>query len=170
MRPWVLALAMGLIAAPMAQAEVVEASPTSFRVVHQADVALAPEAAWSRLVAIGTWWSDAHTYSGAAANLRVNPQAGGCFCEAWGGANMVEHGRVILALPPETLRFDAPLGPLQELPVRGVMTFAIAPQAGGARVTLTYVVAGPANAGLAELAPLVDMVLGEQMARFAAIS
>jgi hypothetical protein len=162
-----MAAALLAVAAPAA-AEVATVREDGFRIVHEADIALSPADAWTRLVAVGSWWSDAHTYSGAAANMTLAPTAGGCFCERWDGG-VVEHGRVLLAMPGAVLRLDAPLGPLQELPVTGILSFQLAPHGGGARLTLTYVVAGPPSAGLAALAPLVDSVLGEQMTRFAAV-
>ena len=51
--------------------------------------------------------------------------------------------------------------------VNGAMTFDIAPSASGADVTLAYAVGGyfPAPGGLAGIAPTVDEVLGQQLAR-----
>src|SRR3546814_9802807 len=41
----------------------------------------------------GRWWNGAHSYSGSAANLRLEPVAGGCFCEALPGEEGREIGR-----------------------------------------------------------------------------
>ena len=65
-----------------------------------------------------------------------------------------------------TLRCNTALGPLQELGVSGVLTFTIAPHASGAKINMTYRVAGDAGLGLDQMAPLVDMVLMEQFGRF----
>jgi hypothetical protein len=64
-----------------------------------------------------------------------------------------------------TLRFIGGLGPLQEIGVTGVMTFVIAPDPGGAKVTMSYRAAGDAALGLDAFAPAVDGVLLEQFAR-----
>src|SRR3546814_10432451 len=64
----------------------------------------------------GRWWNGAHSYSGSAANLRLEPVAGGCFCEALPGeegrVGSVEHARVIHAAPDRQLRLSGALGPL----------------------------------------------------------
>ncbi len=99
------------------------------------------------------WWSGAHTYSGDAANLSLDAQAGGCWCERWGDGNSVQHGQVVLVQPGRTLRVVANLGPLQELPVNGVLTFTIAMQETKTILRLTYRVSGAPDAGLDKLAP-----------------
>ncbi|MBI1185740.1 MAG: ATPase [Alphaproteobacteria bacterium] len=166
MRALITAAAAGFLAfGGPARAEVTASGADGFSVAHEADIALAPAEAWARLVAIGSWWSDDHTYSGAAANMTLDPTAGGCFCETW-AAGSVAHGRVLVAIPGALLRLDAPLGPLQDRPTTSILTMQLAPHENGARLTLTFVAAGPPSAGLAELAPLVDMVLGEQVRRF----
>jgi hypothetical protein len=60
------------------------------------------------------------------------------------------------------------LGPLQEMPVTGVLTLTFAAAPGGTRIELTYVVGGYTKDGLSKLAPLVDSVLAEQVKRLRA--
>jgi hypothetical protein len=72
---------------------------------------------------------------------------------------------VLLAEPGKTLRMSGGLGPLQELPVTGVLTLTFAPTTGGTRVELIYAVGGYTKDSLAKLAPLVDRVLAEQVMR-----
>jgi uncharacterized protein YndB with AHSA1/START domain len=115
------------------------------------------------------WWDGAHTYSGAATNLRMDARAGGCFCEKVGRGS-VEHGRVIYADPGKLLRLDAALGPLQEMAVTGVLTFKLEPDAGGTRITMTYRVAGAMSMKGGKLAPLVDQVMTGQLNRLVAVA
>ena len=73
---------------------------------------------------------------------------------------------VVYADPGKLLRLTGGLGPLQELAVSGMMTWAFTQQAGNkTTITFTYAVGGYAPGGLAALAPFVDMVLGTQVAR-----
>jgi uncharacterized protein YndB with AHSA1/START domain len=109
-----------------------------------------------------------HTWSGVAKNLSMQMQAGGCFCEKLADGGSIQHGRVIYAQPNVTLRLDAPLGPLQEMPVTGVLTFALAPADGGTKVTMTYRVAGALTMESAGLAPIVDKVMSTQLNRLKA--
>lgn len=158
----------GLVWAAPARAEVTAAAPTSFTISAEADVAAAPDRSWRALTQLPRWWSGAHTYSGDARRLSFDARAGGCWCERWGDGQSVEHGRVVLVMEHEgvrTLRVDGALGPLQEMGASGVLTFTVAPHASGAKITMTYRVAGDAALGLDQIAPLVDMVLMEQFTR-----
>ena len=158
----------GLLWAGSARAEVVQAGPTGFIVRAESTVATSPERAWRALVRPGRWWSSEHTYSGDAGRMSLDARAGGCWCERWGAGQSVEHARVLLVMEREglrTLRLLGGLGPLQEMGVSGVLTFTVAPDPTGAKITMTYRVAGDAGQGLEQLAPLVDMVLMEQFGR-----
>ena len=75
----VLCLALASLAAP-ARAEVVEATQGSFLVRSEAIVAATPDRAWRMLTRPQLWWNGAHTYSGDARRLRLEPRAGGCWC------------------------------------------------------------------------------------------
>jgi uncharacterized protein YndB with AHSA1/START domain len=163
MRTIILGLALVIAAIGPARAEVVGSSPAHFEARFTQTVAKPPAEVWRALGRIGRWWDDEHTFSGAARNMRMALHAGGCFCEAWDGAS-IEHARVIYAKPGEMLRLQGGLGPLQELGLTGIMTFALAPGEGGTALTLTYRVTG-AGTDLAPLAPLVDGVIGQQFAR-----
>ena len=142
-------------------------SPSGYLVTHTAELAGSPAAAYAALGEIGKWWNGSHTYSGVAANLAVELRAGGCFCESWGEGNSIEHARVIHAAPGKVLRLEGGLGPLQDMAIAGVMTFAFAEAEGKTRLTFTYRVRG-AEANLDKSAAIVDKVLGEQVGRFAA--
>jgi uncharacterized protein YndB with AHSA1/START domain len=164
---------MALLFAPPAEAAVESSSASSFVLQAEADVAASPDQTWRALGQLGRWWNGAHTYSGDARRLHVDLRAGGCWCERWGDGQSIEHGRVILVMEHEgvrTLRFNAPLGPLQELAVTGVLTFTVAPQAEGSKISMTYRVSGDPGLNMEALAPLVDMVLMEQFGRLSRYS
>lgn len=164
---FVAALVCLVLGAPPARAEVASASPSAFLLRAEAETSATPDQAWRALSRLNRWWNSEHTYSGDAGRLSVDMRAGGCWCERWEGQS-VEHGRVVLVMEHEgvrTLRFNTALGPLQELGVSGILTFTVAPHASGAKINMSYRVAGDAGLGLDQMAPLVDMVLMEQFGR-----
>lgn len=164
MKHWRAALtAAALLAAPSARADILSASADSIVVQYKSDVAFAKADLWARLAQPSLWWSPDHTYSHIAANMSLKLTPGGCWCEMWkGGA--VEHGRVIAIVPEQLLRLDTALGPLQELGVKGALSFEIADAktAGHSTLTMTYRVTGGAASKLDALSGPVDRVLGEQ--------
>lgn len=160
--------ALTLMSAPVAHAEVASSSPTSFVLRGEATVTTTPDRAWRALTQPGRWWSSAHTYSGDARRLTLDPRAGGCWCERWGDGQSVEHLRVVAVMENEgvrTLRTVGGLGPLQAMGVSGVLTFTVAPDASGAKVAIEYRVSGEPGLGLDQIAAPVDSVLMEQFGR-----
>lgn len=158
-----LALSPGI-----AGAEVTGKAPDGMTIRIEAEAALDRDAAWARLVDVASWWSGSHTYSGDAKSMSLDAQAGGCWCEIWNGGE-VEHGRVVMVMPKQTLRVHGAFGPLQDLGVQAAMTFTLSDGAAGkTKLTLDYKVVGSSLSGLDKLAPIVDQVLAEQVKRFAA--
>ncbi|HVY87593.1 MAG TPA: hypothetical protein VG942_01900 [Hyphomonadaceae bacterium] len=151
-----------------ANAEVKAAAPDGLVLQYKLQAPLKTEAAWKRLLDVGSWWSSDHTYSGSAANLHLDAVAGGCWCELWPGGE-VEHAQVVYMRPNQALRFSTALGPLQGLGVSGALTFTLAPGPtdNTTEVTVDYVVVGSSLSGLDKLATDVDQVLGEQVKRLA---
>ena len=158
----------GLLAlsAPAA-AEIVTAGPNGFEVRETASIVAPVPQAYAAFSRIGSWWSGEHSYSGEAANLRLDLRAGGCFCERWDG-NGVEHGRVVMLMPGKLLRLDAALGPLQELAISGVINVALEEKEGTTTMVVTHRVSGDATHKLDGLAPIVDQVNGLQFGNLAA--
>ena len=155
-----------LAAAAPAAAEVKSASAAGFEVENRVTVPVPPDEAWAALARIGQWWPGDHSWSGSAANMTLDPRAGGCFCEALpdsGGS--VEHGRVVFAQPGRLLRLSAALGPLQGEAVTGTLTFAFAPaEGGGTEIVMSYLVGGLIRGPGAEgFAPIVDRVNAQQL-------
>lgn len=154
-----------LTAAPAA-AEVISSNDHGFEVRHVVQVTVPQPAAFDAFTQIPRWWNAEHSYSGDAANLSLSPTPGGCFCETLPGGGGVEHLRVVHVAPGERLVLSGALGPLIHEAVAGVMDVKVERVAGGARLTLDYRAAGFARGGAAKLAPLVDAVLGDQIARY----
>ena len=65
----------------------------------------------------------------------------------------------------QVVRFDAPLGPLQNLAVSAVLTFLLKGEEGGTTLTVGYRVNGSSASGLDKLAPAVDGVVGGAVQR-----
>jgi hypothetical protein len=163
----VLITAMTMAACPYAaNAEIVSAAPAGFSLRHVAEMPnIAAPVIWAALSDVSKWWDPEHTYSGDARNLTLEPVVRGCFCERLSLYAGIEHMSVVYAQPAKTLRLSGALGPLQEFGVAGRLTFQIEPAGGGSRLTVTYNVGGFADRPLADWAPIVDEVLGQQVKR-----
>lgn len=162
-----LALALATSFAGTAHASVSSSAPSGFTVENTIEVGKPPTAVWNALVqSVGAWWHPDHTWSGDSDNLRIEPRAGGCFCEGLDGGGGVRHLAVEFVKPPTLLRMRGGLGPLQELAVAGSLTFALeALDQQRTRIRLTYTVGGYRGGGLDPLAPVVDSVLAMQLGR-----
>lgn len=163
---------------PLAQAEVSAQSEAGFVIKLAAEIPASKTEVWQALINPNKWWSAEHTYSGNAANLYLDAQATGCFCEklpkpagAPEGQRMgsAEHMHVVYADPQAgVLRMVGGLGPLQGEATHGTLTITLKPTDAGTRIEWVYVVGGYMRMNPEEMAPLVDKVLGEQLGRLAA--
>jgi hypothetical protein len=160
-------LAAGLALTLMAtsvSAEVRTRTEDGFTLGFERPVSVAPETVLDLVATPSAWWSSAHTYSGDAANIRLDMIPGGCWCESLPGGG-VKHAEVLLVWPERRMvRFDAPFGPLQGMGADAVLTIAWSdPAEGGERLLVwTYVVEGPGTGAMAEV---IDGVLAEQFRR-----
>ena len=162
--PLGLGLCMVAVAAGSASAEVSNRTETGFTLTHSRTVSATPEAIWAAVTRPADWWSDAHTYSGSASNIRLEPTPGGCWCEDLPGGG-VKHGEIVLAWPDQRmLRVDAPFGPLQAMAADAVltMTWADAEDRAERELRWTFVVEGP---GAGAMADVIDGVIAEQFQR-----
>jgi len=172
--PRLLVLGASLTLAAMpAAAEVTASGEAGFVSHHEVLVDAAPAAAWAALVEPRGWWNGDHSYSGDPANMSLEARPGGCFCEAIPGpdgapAGQIEHMRVLYVVPGSTLRLSGGLGPLQSEAVTGVLTMTLGAEGGRTRIEWDYVVGGYMRMPMADMAPLVDRVVGEQLLRLAA--
>lgn len=150
-----------------ASAEVKSVTDIGFEVTRTVRVEADAARAYAMLGRPGQWWSSAHTYSGDARNMTMVLRAGGCFCEAIPKDRAtIEHGRVLYARPGNTLRLSAALGPLQSEGVAGALSWTLKPlPQGGTEIVQNYVAGGYFRQGAKVLAPLVDMVMSEQLDR-----
>ena len=165
----VLAAAVCVAAIAPAYADVTAKAPDGFIIQIKGEVALDRDGAWARLLDIGGWWNGSHTYSGDAANMKLDAMAGGCWCELWAGGE-VEHGRVVTVMPMSVVRLDSALGPLQDLGVSGALTLTLSDGAAGrTAITLDYKVSGSSLSKLDGLADVVNQVLTEQVTGFTKI-
>jgi uncharacterized protein YndB with AHSA1/START domain len=163
---WIAAIAL-LLPAPAA-AEVVSASANGFEVRETATLAASPAEVFAAFGRIGSWWSGEHSFSGSAANLRLALEPGGCLCERLAHGGGVQHMRVTYVDPGKRVVLTGSLGPLLFQATAGVMDVQFQPAGDATRLVLDYRAAGFFNGGADKLAPAVDSVLAEQVARLKA--
>lgn len=162
--PWAIWAALIVAAAP-ARAEVVASSAGHFEVTHRAQVADTPAQVYAVLAQLPKWWSPQHSWSGDSANMSLDLQAGGCWCERWGDGASAQHARVRQVIPGRLVLMEATLGPLIGLPVSGLFTMVTSQKDGKTAVRLSYRVTSAPEVGLDQIAPAVDRVLGDQFSR-----
>lgn len=165
------------LAAPAA-AEVTATGEGAFISRNAVEVEASQWAAWQAMIAPNTWWNPDHSYSGDAANMYLDAQATGCFCEklpvpkeAPPGTRpgSVEHMHVVYVAPGAALRMVGGLGPLQSEAVKGVLTITFKPLDGGkTRILWEYAVGGYMRYETPKIAGLVDKVVAEQLGRLGA--
>lgn len=156
-------LALAMIATT-ASAEVKARTDSGFTLAFERPVRAAPETVLETVAAPAAWWSSDHTYSGDAANIRLDLVPGGCWCETLPGGG-VKHAETLMVWPERRMvRFDAPFGPLQGLGADAVltMTWSDPPEGGERQLKWTFVVHGP---GTGAMADAIDGVLAEQFRR-----
>lgn len=152
-----------------AHAEVV-AEGAGFTVINTAEVSAPPPEVWARLLEPAEYWNGAHSFSGDAANMSLEAEAGGCFCETLPGGGSIEHMRVIAVMPGRLLRLGGGLGPLQSEGLAGALSWQLSEtDAGGTKIEQIYVVGGHMRFDASTMAPAVDSVLKEQLTRLAAM-
>lgn len=159
------------------QAEVVEQAENGFVARQSVEVPRSAAEVWAELLAPAKWWDKAHTWSQDSTGLYIDAQATGCFCElmprdpkAPEGARRgsVEHMHVVHVNPNKVLLMEGGLGPLQGEAVTGKLAIILKPGEGGkTRIFWEYVVGGYFRTKVSEIAPAVDGVLGQQLARLA---
>ncbi len=166
------------LSATAAQAEVTNTADNGFTVKHAAPVNAAPDVVWKTIIAPARWWNGEHSFSGNAENFYLVPQAGGCFCELLrttsednikSAEGSVQHMRVLFAHNGKALRMSGALGLLQSEAVTGTLTIGLRPDGDNTAVSFVYKVGGYMEFPVDQIAPAVDGVIGEQLARLAAL-
>ena len=168
-RMLVSAALLALVSLP-AHVAVLDAQPNVFVVESTATTKAAPAAVYRALIRVSKWWDPAHTWSGSAKNLSLDARAGGCFCEKLEGGGAVQHARVIWAQPGKKMKLEGAFGPLQDMAVDALLSFALEPDGAGTKIKLTFRSSGAFTMDSAKLAPGVDFVLSGQLKRLAAFA
>jgi uncharacterized protein YndB with AHSA1/START domain len=158
-------IVLSLNASPAA-GEVVSATSNGLHVRETVQMVVPTDRAYAAFSRLPGWWNREHTYSGDSANLALALTAGGCFCERLKNGGGVEHMRISFVDPGKRIVMTGSLGPLLYEATSGVMDIQFERVAGGAKVTMDYRAAGFAEGGAEKLAPIVDSVLSDQMARY----
>ena len=161
-----LLFGMCLLTATPASAAVLNAGDNGFEIQQTVNLVVPQADAYNSFGQVGRWWNNEHTYSGDAGRMTLPLRAGSCFCETLDNGGGIEHMRVTFVQPGERVLLTGSLGPLLYEATTGVMDVKFERIAGGSRVTMNYRAAGFANGGGEKMAPLVDQVLADQMARF----
>jgi hypothetical protein len=161
----VAVLLAALAAAGAARAETSGVSAAGFLVTHRLEAKASPARLFEAVGQIGRWWNVEHSYSGQGANLTLDLNAGGCFCERWSGGSVLHAQVVFVDRTNHVVRLLGALGPLQERAIHGVLTFAAGVVEGKTMLTVTYRVAGPSDVGLEKSAAPVDQVIGDAARR-----
>lgn len=164
MKALAIFLGVALTASPAA-ASLNNVSANGFEVTQTVNLVVSADQAYSAFTQLPRWWSKQHTYSGDSANIRFDPNLGGCFCERWADGS-VEFMRVAYAKPGEQILLRGALGPMLFEPVNATLDFKVERIAGGSKATLTYKVYGFSAGNAAQMAPAVDAVLGDAMKRY----
>jgi uncharacterized protein YndB with AHSA1/START domain len=148
------------------RAEVVDSSRHGFTVMNKALIQASPEEVYEHFTHhIGQWWSDAHSWSGKAANISIDPRPNGCWCEQLPVNGQAVHMQTVFTKPGEMIRFQGALGPLQSMAVQGSMTLQFTKVAEGTQVEWLYTVSGYHPKGMQIMAGPVDGVLAQQLGR-----
>jgi uncharacterized protein YndB with AHSA1/START domain len=159
-----------LLLATPAAAEIKSVTPLGFEVSQEFTVRASPDQAYRLMVRPEQWWDSAHTWSGSAKNLSIDPRAGGCFCEqlpdTGAGAGSVQHMTVVSVRPSQMIRLKGALGPTQSEPLEGVLTISFKPDPAGTRVSLSYVMGGYFRMPAEKWAPMVEAMWAGQMTRY----
>src|SRR5262245_7329668 len=152
-----------------ARADVIESSPARFATKNDSLINAAPAAVYTALTdGIGKWWDPAHTFARDAHNLSLEAKPGGCLCERLPDGGGVEHMRVVYASPGKLLRLTGAIGPMQEAPLAGTMTWALSQADKATKVELSYGVGGFRVGGFRDLPSVVDGVMRGQLLRLKA--
>lgn len=163
-----------LASATPAAAEVLHISDNGFATQDVLGVSATPEEVWAKLVDPAQYWNPDHSWTLDGANFTLDPQAGGCFCEAipardGNGVGSVEHARVIYAEPGKMLRMRGSLGPLQGEALTGTLTITLIDMEVSTAIQWEYVVGGYSRFPLKDIAAAVDGVQTEQLKRLIAL-
>lgn len=171
-------------------ADVNYADNSGFSITNNSESQASIEVVYSHFIQhVDMWWPKDHTWWKGA--LRIDEQAGGCFCESTDTASAV-HMRVSYVEPNKKVVMIGGLGPLQEMGVTGALIWEFsdmetAPPSADkendkrvpkTKVTLTYHASGnihfngkkASNEEAVNLVNVVDKVQAQQLNALIAFS
>lgn len=140
-----ITLTLGTLSCTAAGAAVADVASNGFTIKVEQEIAAPPDKVYAALIDPARWWSSDHTFSGSAANLSLDPRAGGCFCEKLPGGGSVLHLTVLQVMPGKLLRLVGMLGPFQSIAGNGALTWTLKAAAAGTHLEMTYQIAGSTN-------------------------
>lgn len=159
-----LLLIFALFSSLALNAEVLNEGPNSFDLKFEVKVNAELSKLNSTFENINLWWHPDHTYSGKSENLTLD-QNKNCFCEKLEEGGFVKHLDWVFYQPGKKARFVGGLGPLQTVPVDGVLTFDFkVAEKSTSSLMVTYSVISSEDR-LKGWSKAVDAVLGEQVKR-----
>ncbi len=156
------ALLAAMVATTDARAEVVSRSADGFVLRFESGMETTPEDMIATVSELPKWWDGAHTYTSDNDNLSLAFEPGGCWCETLADGTAFRHAEVV-SITPDTVVFDAPLGPLNGKATKADMTFHIADANADWRVSIDFAVEGP---GLGAMADGVNGVMEQAFGRY----
>jgi uncharacterized protein YndB with AHSA1/START domain len=159
----IVAACLSMLGCIDAQARVIDSRANGFTIENVITVPVDADDAWKALIKdVDKWWPKSHSWFGAEGKFRIDPHAGGCFCEIAGKRESL-HMTVTYVDPGHLLRMVGGLGPLQGLGLHGALEWRFKPIEGGTEITLYYVAGGYTTEDLMKFAPVVDKVQSIQL-------
>ncbi|TKB04388.1 hypothetical protein E5672_06200 [Alteromonas portus] len=174
----------------ISMADVNYADNSGFSITNESESYAPVEVVYSHFIQhVDMWWPKDHTWWKGA--LRIDEQAGGCFCETTSTASAA-HMQVSYVEPNKKVVMTGGLGPLQEMGITGALTWVFSTidssTPSGAdtqdsripktKVSLTYHASGnihfngqkASNEDAANLVRVVDNVQAQQLKALTAFS
>lgn len=186
----VLLSSLGAAFSSACMAKVNYADNAGFSITNVSESHAPIEVVYSHFIQhVDMWWPKDHTWWKGA--LRIDEQAGGCFCETTDTASAA-HMQVSYVEPNKKVVMTGGLGPLQEMGMSGALTWEFSTIASSTssdantqdgripktKVTLTYHASGnihfngqkASNEDAANLVRVVDKVQAQQLNALTAFS
>lgn len=146
-------------------AEIISSDANNFDLKFQVEIKTNPTKLKATFEKISSWWHPDHTYSGDSSNLYLDLKNEYCFCETLSDGGAVRHMEWVFYQPNKKARFVGGLGPLQSLPVNGVLEFNFKVLTENKmELTVSYVVASSGERLKGWDKP-VNQVIAEQVSR-----
>ena len=147
-------------------AAVVDQQERYFAIKINQALAVSAEELNAQILQIDEWWNPDHTYTGDSNNLYIDLEKE-CFCERLPYGGYVNHLSLVYYQPGVLFRFVGGLGPLQSIPMNGVLELRIKPVSETQSLLEVSYLVGSNSPGLKNWAGPVNRVISEQISRLA---